>query len=659
MDKDRQSEIQAKRAKIAELRRLREEKLSQNSSPENTSKNNNKQDRESIDQLVDSLVGNTSSSSHAAESQPGQTSTGNLASYEDDESETTTNATTNTGIFALSISPVFDIPPDSSQISATKSDIETYSKEVQTEECFVQTSDDTYDTNDIKESEDELRARLEQQIRQELENTSINNDNNSNTNKINEKKLRPDSSTIKDLQNDDLDNAQQNDNNTNGTQDSTPLDGLEKFLSQSSKVIGRAIDDDYDILIDYAEKGARDSTEDTSSNGNVLTEYCQLSSSFSNGRAITGLDWSLKFPELLASSHTEKASDPHAPKGLIQIWNMHYKTRPEYVFHAQSDVLNVKFSPYEPNLIFGTSYNGQVLSWDMRSGPQPVLKSPLTGGGHTHPVFSLQISGTRNANNLITSSTDGTVCTWTSDLLAKPQDRLGLVNPAVARNDEVAPTSLSSLPRDPARFIVGTEEGVIYQCNRFDEAGARAGLDPRGYYKGHLAQVTGIDFHDSRGPADLGDYLLSSSLDWSVKLWKIRQFSTPITSTHSGSSSSNDSELIPPILTFNRSDMVYDVSWCPSSPGVFANVEGTGHVELWDLSRDMEVPLSRAKPSSQNDSYLNRPLNKLAWRKPDGSRIAVGGLDGVVTVFDVAIQPSEKESWAKLKRRLGQLEEEE
>jgi dynein intermediate chain len=29
--------------------------------------------------------------------------------------------------------------------------------------------------------------------------------------------------------------------------------------------------------------------------------------------------------------------------------------------------------------------------------------------------------GTQNANNLITSSTDGLVCSWLSDVLAQPQ----------------------------------------------------------------------------------------------------------------------------------------------------------------------------------------------------------------------------------------------
>jgi transcription-repair coupling factor (superfamily II helicase) len=50
-----------------------------------------------------------------------------------------------------------------------------------------------------------------------------------------------------------------------------------------------------------------------------------------------------------------------------------------------------------------------------------VLKTPLSAAGHTHPVYAMQMVGTQNAHNLITSSTDGMVCSWLVDMLAQPQ----------------------------------------------------------------------------------------------------------------------------------------------------------------------------------------------------------------------------------------------
>lgn len=103
------------------------------------------------------------------------------------------------------------------------------------------------------------------------------------------------------------------------------------------------------------------------------------------------------------------------------MWNLHLLERPEFVFHSQSDVLSVTFSPFHSNLIFGGTYSGQILLWDTRSKHLPVLKTPLSAAGHTHPVYAMQMVGTQNAHNLITSSTDGMVCSWLVDMLAQPQ----------------------------------------------------------------------------------------------------------------------------------------------------------------------------------------------------------------------------------------------
>jgi WD40 repeat protein len=119
--------------------------------------------------------------------------------------------------------------------------------------------------------------------------------------------------------------------------------------------------------------------------------------------------------------------------------------RPEFVLHSQvtcfensfaplltvpqSDVLSVTFSPFHSNLVFGGTYSGQILLWDMRSKHLPVLKTPLSAAGHTHPVYAMQMVGTQNAHNLITSSTDGLVCSWLVDMLAQPQARFALSDP--------------------------------------------------------------------------------------------------------------------------------------------------------------------------------------------------------------------------------------
>lgn len=69
--------------------------------------------------------------------------------------------------------------------------------------------------------------------------------------------------------------------------------------------------------------------------------------------------------------------------------------------------------------------------------------------------------------------------------------------------------------------------------------------------------------------------VLTSSFDWTVKLWNPRV---------SGGKSKN-------ILTFDSAeDYVYDVAWNPMNPGLFCSVDGEGYLDLWDLAEDTENP---------------------------------------------------------------------
>jgi dynein intermediate chain len=57
---------------------------------------------------------------------------------------------------------------------------------------------------------------------------------------------------------------------------------------------------------------------------------------------------------------------------------------------------------------------------------------------------------------------------------------------------------------------------------------------------------------------------------------------------------------------------------------------------------------------------MNRSLNKLAWEKNEGRRVAVGGMDGVVTVFEVGQDlggvETRGEEWNGVKRLVNRLE---
>ena len=341
-------------------------------------------------------------------------------------------------------------------------------------------------------------------------------------------------------------------------------------------------------------------------------------------------------------------------------------SRPEYTFTANSDILSARFAPHHPNLILGGTYSGQVCLWDTRQRSHdgaPVQRTPLAGerGGHAHPIYSVAVVGTQNASNIISVSTDGTTCAWSFDMLSKPQEFLELTSPpGRSRTEDVSPTCISFQKADPTYFLAGTEEGSILPVHRYDRAGAKAGIDSRIVYRGHAAPVSGLDFHPSRGKVDLGDLALSSSLDWTIKLWRVRPHSSALSAANANT---QGLQIERPLLDIMREDVVYDVKWSPTKPGVFGNVDGAGRIEIFDLAIDTEVPVARAMPShAQADIFGIKSLNKLAWEHNEGKKVAVGGLDGVATMFEVGSDLGGTEGlgnmdqWMGMKKMVGRLD---
>ncbi|KAI1503257.1 cytoplasmic dynein-like protein 1 intermediate chain 2 [Biscogniauxia marginata] len=446
----------------------------------------------------------------------------------------------------------------------------------------------------------------------------------------------------------------------------TASDDFLDFVERSTKVIERALDvsNEYDILTDYSLQ-AHDIEDDDEQAGNTggkgrrrVKEVVQFyDDRWSKKRMVSSIDFSPKFPELLLASYTKNPAAPHDPDGIVQVWNQHLHDRPEFLFHAQSDILTAKFSPFHPNLIIGGTYSGQVLLWDTRAKVSPVQKTPLTGSGHSHPVYSVDIVGTQNANNIISVSTDGALCVWSVDMLSQPQESLTLTTPPPNKFEDLAPTTMAFPQADPTYFLLGSEEGSIYPCHRYDRAGAKAGVDSRVSYKGHAAPVMSVDFHPARGPVDLGDLVLSSSLDWSVKLWKVRAPAATSTIVESAGTA------VPPLLEFVREDVVYDAAWSPVRPGVFALVDGSGSLELWDITVETEIPVAKISPTPRKEGrqLLSKSLNKISWEPSEGKRLATGGIDAVVSVFEVGPDLGGKETvrseeWTNVKKLVARLE---
>ncbi|PGH08289.1 hypothetical protein AJ80_07885 [Polytolypa hystricis UAMH7299] len=690
MDKmqQRKDEILAKRAKLAELKRqreLRQREFSQNRQSIGEASDivspipGRSDSRAELDEYISRLVDRPSSAAlrEGGEASPrgrgsrpnsvlsaGQLSGENIEAFTPPIRVQLSSVATQTA----SLSTDFATPSEPAPAPPPKPEIVTYSKGVQTE-SWTEPRSRSVDGHSESEGEggspttsraskrlsrrererdEEIRERLRKEIEEELHATKDAAENGNSTTQTPSVRY-----PLRTLTNDELNAV-------------TSSGDFFDFVERSSKVIERALDEEYDVLTDYARGGVgaeEDHDDDSGKKRMGLEQVAQFwDERWSKKRMISDISFSSKFPELVLASYTDNVSAPHEPNGLVQVWNQHLQSMPEYVFHSTSAVLTAKFSPFHPKIVIGGTYSGQVLLWDMRASraSEPVQKTPLTGSGHTHPIYSISIVGTQNAHNIITASTDGVVCGWTVDMLSQPQEYLELTTPPPSKTEDLAPTSMSFPQSDPTFFLVGTEEGSIYPCHRYDRAGAKAGTDHRLSYRGHAAPVMSTAFHPARGPLDLGDLMLSSSLDWSVKLWRVRP---PAATSTSGASSATPAQVVSPILDISREDVVYDARWSPNRPGVFGLVDGAGNLEVWDLCQDTEVPVVRASPSKGRGTVLKQSLNKLAWEEREGRRIATGGLDGVLTVFEVGkglgggTDDVPHEEWSGMKRLVAKLEQ--
>ncbi|KAL4872198.1 hypothetical protein BDV12DRAFT_211125 [Aspergillus spectabilis] len=679
VNNQRKAEILAKKAKLAELKRqreLRQKEFSQSrasigDASEVVSPAPSRSDsRAELDDLISRLVDRPGSAtvSHGADglsrkgSRPNSVLSASQLSGDNTEAPSPPARPYSQSIAVQTVGiESFVAIPEPTPAPEARAEVVTYNKGVQTDDLRQSEQDtssldsDGEGTSDHRplskkqrERDDEIRKKLRKEIEEELQATQ----------ETAQEDAGPDVALrypLRTLDDDELKAV-------------TSSDDFLDFVERSAKVIERALDEEYDVLADYELGGMDAELEEDEEHGKKkrgIKEVCQFwDDRWSKKRMISDISFSPKFPELVLAAYTKNPSAPHEPDGLVQIWNQHLHSRPEYVFHSTSDILTAKFSPFHPNLIVGGSYSGQVLLWDTRSsragGGAPVQKTPLTGAGHTHPVYSISIIGTQNAHNILTASTDGVVCGWTVDMLSQPQEYLELSTPPPSKTEDLAPTTISFPQSDPTFFIVGTEEGGIYPCHRYDRAGAKAGTDHRLAYRGHAAPIMSTAFHPARGPVDLGDLMLSSSLDWSVKLWRIR---APSATAPTATSSTTNTQVVTPILDINREDVVYDARWSPHRPGVFSLVDGAGNLEVWDLYADTEVPVVRTTPSKGRAGVLSRSLNKVAWEEREGRRLATGGLDGVVTVFEVGRGLSgtpddvPAEEWTGMKRLVSKLEQ--
>mmetsp|Transcript_71559 Transcript_71559/g.226099 ORF Transcript_71559/g.226099 Transcript_71559/m.226099 type:complete len:667 (-) Transcript_71559:87-2087(-) len=410
-----------------------------------------------------------------------------------------------------------------------------------------------------------------------------------------------------------------------------------KFFQRTTLLVERALgQQSWDLAADFgsSDGAGADSEAENREKMKFVSEYAE--EQWARSRPVTDVRFSPHKGEMFLAAYGRRANPALSdPDGCMLVWNLAMHSRPELTFSCPSAVLTAHFHRFDPAIFFGGTYAGGVVLWDARAKSGPVLRTPLSGKGHSHPVQAMQQVGTQNATNLVTASNDGRLCVWSLAMLNLPQETVDLKNETKKMRD-LAVMCIAFPENETNTLYVGAEDGSVCQVHIL---GSKVGVTE--LYDGHEGPVSGIDMRPHFGQASQHevdsslDLALTCSFDWSVRLWNVKQHQSPILSLDS------------------FEDYVYDARWHPTHPAVFATVDGEGHVDLWNLNANLESSVVRC----ENPNQRKLALNHCHW-SIDGRKLATGDSEGTLSVYavDRSVAQPRNEDFSVFQDRIRQLQ---
>ncbi len=438
-----------------------------------------------------------------------------------------------------------------------------------------------------------------------------------------------------------------------------------KFLENQQPILDKylEINDEYNMGETYYDE---EETDVDMSKKNYITQQFTFNSNEDNneisetkGRIVLSLDWCLKQPDLLLSSFTG-SEDTHFQSGLIQLLSITNK-KTDYIINYQTELSSAIFHTSNPKLVIGGSATGQVLLWDTKSKPFPIAKTPLNlealsenrylrdgkekdgydaekdkkeraKRGVCQKVVSLCCMS-RDPNIIYSLTSDGVLSLWSLSNFSKPLLRIELVIKEQNRPEfnQLGVLGVGYNPTMANSILIGSDDYNIYNVSTIDNENNENIINT---YSSHGGPVYSVDMHPSsqEGLIDHSDLFLSSSADWTTRLWS--------TSSTKG-----------PLWVFDQSnDYIYTCKWHPINPSVFVTGDGDGFIDYWDLNREKEYPIFRYD--------VQAPVNKLSWSY-DGKKLAVGDCDGKISIFncDKDVYTVRNEEFSKFDRVVAGLGE--
>eukprot|EP01056_Protomagalhaensia_sp_Gyna25_P004807 Protomagalhaensia_sp_Gyna_25__4806@NODE_48_length_6292_cov_422_749400_g36_i0_p1_GENE_NODE_48_length_6292_cov_422_749400_g36_i0NODE_48_length_6292_cov_422_749400_g36_i0_p1_ORF_typecomplete_len623_score123_03ANAPC4_WD40/PF12894_7/1_3e02ANAPC4_WD40/PF12894_7/0_0003ANAPC4_WD40/PF12894_7/1e06ANAPC4_WD40/PF12894_7/0_081WD40/PF00400_32/4_9e02WD40/PF00400_32/1_4WD40/PF00400_32/0_11WD40/PF00400_32/1_3WD40_like/PF17005_5/6_6WD40_like/PF17005_5/2_6e05Ge1_WD40/PF16529_5/14Ge1_WD40/PF16529_5/0_054Ge1_WD40/PF len=385
---------------------------------------------------------------------------------------------------------------------------------------------------------------------------------------------------------------------------------LEKMLNQDKIV---------NIFEDYT--GSATTSVDHSQADRLGEILVFEDSKYAARRTVQHMQVSPKRPHLfLAAYGRRREGGTSETDGTCLIWSLESQTRPQAAFTATSAVTCACFDPNHEALVYGGTAGGSLLLWDMRSGARPVQKTRVAlqthkQAAHTHQTYirNLFVLGSQHNRTLLSIDEENRCCLWSVSMILTHQSTTDLkwkapetgLYKATSGETKLSTTAVKARA---SRIVGATQDGSLWNATYTGTDVLMSNFYPKPYLLDsdgwHRGPVTNLDLQPAVGGRD-DDLILTSSTDWSVRLWDLNSAAIPMYSFESST------------------EFVFDVKWAPNHPAVFATGDGGGSLCIWNLNR------SWYQPRIQVQVEPSAAISRLEWLM-GGKRVLAGTSTGKV-----------------------------